>query len=63
MPGLTALADALSEHPEEPMGPGVLLGLLATEPAVLAEAPAIPEGATRGEYAALLRLIEMGVTS
>ncbi|MFI1409389.1 hypothetical protein ACH4Y0_05585 [Streptomyces sp. NPDC020707] len=61
MPGLMSLADLLSEHPEEPMGPGVLLGLLATEPAVLAQVPAIPLGASRGEYALLLRLTLMGV--
>lgn len=62
MHGLTSLADALSEHPEEPMGLGVLHGLCAAEPAVLAQAPAIPEGATRGEYALLLRLTLMGVS-
>ncbi|MGW3154026.1 hypothetical protein [Streptomyces sp. NPDC001089] len=59
---LTALADVLSECPEEPMALGVLLGLCAAEPAVLAQAPAIPEGATQGEYALLLRLTLMGVT-
>ncbi|WP_405459758.1 hypothetical protein OG786_21060 [Streptomyces sp. NBC_00101] len=59
---LTALADVLSECPEEPMALGALLGLCAAEPAVLQRAPAIPEGATRGEYAALLRLTLMGVT-
>lgn len=58
---LTSLADALSEHPEEPMGLGVLLALTAGEPAVLRQVPAIPEGTTRGEYAALLRLTQMGV--
>ena len=58
---LTALADALSEHPEEPMGLGVLLALTAGDPAVLRHAPEIPEGATRGEYAALLRLILLEV--
>ncbi|MGW3499342.1 hypothetical protein ACWDMY_01170 [Streptomyces globisporus] len=62
MRGLTDLADALSEHPEELMALGVLLGLTAGEPAILAKTPAIPEGATRGEYAALLRLNLMGVT-
>ncbi|MFE7029470.1 hypothetical protein ACFU9Y_04105 [Streptomyces sp. NPDC057621] len=61
MPGLTALADALIEHPEEEMSLGVLLGLLATEPAVLSQAPAIPKGATKGEYAALLRLTALEV--
>ncbi|MCX5234418.1 hypothetical protein OG824_04115 [Streptomyces prunicolor] len=53
---LTDLADLLSEQPEELMGLGLLLALTAGEPAVLRRAPAIPEGATRGEYAALLRL-------
>ncbi|MFE6627370.1 hypothetical protein ACFVNB_09000 [Streptomyces rochei] len=62
MSGLTDLADVLSEHPEEAMSLGVLLALSAGEPAALHQAPAIPEGATQGEYAALLRLIEMGVT-
>ncbi|MFJ3665048.1 hypothetical protein ACIPSE_01190 [Streptomyces sp. NPDC090106] len=62
MPGLTELADALSERPEELMTLGVLFGLTVGEPAVLKQAPAIPEGATRGEYAALVRLIQMGVT-
>ncbi|ROP53297.1 hypothetical protein [Streptomyces sp. PanSC9] len=68
MSGLTALADALSEHPEEPMALGVLLGLLhrvAPEPAacrqLLSESPAIPVGATRGEYALLLRLTVLEV--
>ncbi|MBL1104922.1 hypothetical protein JK361_10000 [Streptomyces sp. 5-8] len=65
---LTVLADALSEHPEEPMALRVLLGLLhrvAPEPAVcrqlLSTAPEIPEGATQGEYAALLRLTVLEV--
>ncbi|QHA04596.1 hypothetical protein GQF42_16015 [Streptomyces broussonetiae] len=58
---LTAVADALSEHPEELMTLGVLLALTAGEPAVLRHAPAIPEGATRGEYAALLRLTVLEV--
>ncbi|WP_216586846.1 hypothetical protein [Streptomyces brasiliscabiei] len=62
MRGLTDLADALSEHPEEPMGLGVLLGLSLGEPAVLRQAPAIPEGATRGEYALLLRLTVLEVS-
>ncbi|MFJ8507727.1 hypothetical protein [Streptomyces avermitilis] len=58
---LIAIADALSEHPEEPMTLGVLLGLCATEPAVFDQAPEIPEGATRGEYALLLRLTVLEV--
>ncbi|MFG2380582.1 hypothetical protein [Streptomyces avermitilis] len=58
---LTALADALSEHPEEEMSLGVLLGLCATEPAVFDQAPEIPEGATQGEYALKLRLIVLEV--
>ena len=62
MPGLTDLADLLSEQPEKPMGLGLLLALTAGEPGVLRRAPAIPPGATRGEYAALLRLTLMGVT-
>ncbi|MGA5467825.1 hypothetical protein ACPCUK_03165 [Streptomyces arboris] len=62
MHGLTSLADALSEHPEEPMGLGVLLGLCAAEPAVLALTPTIPEGATQGEYALLLRLTILEVS-
>ncbi|MDW4902899.1 MULTISPECIES: hypothetical protein [Streptomyces] len=61
MRGLTDLADALSEHPEELMALGVLLGLTAGEPAVLTQAPDIPEGATQGEYAALLRLLVLEV--
>jgi hypothetical protein len=61
MRGLTDLADALSEHPEEEMSLGVLLGLCATEPAVFDQAPEIPEGAAKGEYALLIRLIQMGV--
>ncbi|MFI2757812.1 hypothetical protein ACH5A3_02880 [Streptomyces echinatus] len=66
---LTALADALSEDPEELMALGVLLGLIhrvAPEPAVcrqlLAQAPEIREGATRGEYAALIRLTVLEVS-
>ncbi|WP_188114337.1 hypothetical protein [Streptomyces apricus] len=51
----------MSERPEEPMGLGALLGLLATEPAVLAQTPAIPPGATRGEYALLIRLLVLEV--
>ncbi|MET7847661.1 hypothetical protein ABZT48_05330 [Streptomyces avermitilis] len=47
MRSLIAIADALSEHPEEPMCLGVLLGLTATEPAVLQQAPEIPEGPPR----------------
>ncbi|MDC2953364.1 hypothetical protein PO587_02720 [Streptomyces gilvifuscus] len=43
------------------MSLGVLLGLTVGEPAVLRQAPAIPEGATRGEYAALLRLTALEV--
>ncbi|MER6112406.1 hypothetical protein [Streptomyces hirsutus] len=58
---LTALADALSERPEEAMSLGVLLALAAAEPAALRKAPAIPEGATRGEYALLLRLTVLEV--
>jgi hypothetical protein len=60
---LTSLADVLSEQPEESMGLGLLLALTAGEPAVLRRAPAIPDGATRGEYAALIRLTQMGVTA
>ncbi|MFD8072180.1 hypothetical protein ACFV3E_05955 [Streptomyces sp. NPDC059718] len=67
MTDLTAVADALSEHPEELMSLGVLLGLAGGEPAAVKHlfemAPAIPDGTTRGEYATRLRLIEMGVTS
>ncbi|WP_424570806.1 hypothetical protein [Streptomyces sp. CH-036] len=58
---LSALADALSERPEEPMALGVLLGLTVGEPAALAQTPDIPEGATKGEYATLIRLIVMEV--
>ncbi|MDX3712756.1 hypothetical protein PV733_28215 [Streptomyces europaeiscabiei] len=58
---LTAIADALSEHPEEPMCLGVLLGLSLGESAVLRQAPEIPEGATRGEYALVLRLTVLEV--
>ncbi|MET7347442.1 hypothetical protein [Streptomyces mirabilis] len=61
MRGLSAIADALSAHPEEPMSLGVLLGLCATEPAVFDQAPEIPERAARGEYGLLIRLIQMGV--
>ncbi|MFD4523279.1 hypothetical protein ACFWP7_04955 [Streptomyces sp. NPDC058470] len=53
---LTDLADVLSEQPEELMGLGLLLALTAGEPAVLRQVPAIPPGATRGEFALLLRL-------
>ncbi|MFI5979169.1 hypothetical protein [Streptomyces sp. NPDC051452] len=69
MSGLTDLASALTQDPEAVMDLGVLLGLLhriAPEPAarrqLLSEAPAIPEGATQGEYALLIRLTLMGVT-
>ncbi|MFF3558947.1 hypothetical protein ACFYXS_02745 [Streptomyces sp. NPDC002574] len=67
---LTALADALTKDPEAVMDLGVLLGLIheASEGdeerihQLLSQAPEITEGATRGEYALKLRLIEMGVT-
>ncbi|MEU6449621.1 hypothetical protein [Streptomyces sp. NPDC046979] len=62
MSGLTDLADALSEHPEEAMSLGVLLALTAGEPAALHQAPAIPVGATRGEYALLLRMTVLEVS-
>lgn len=58
---LTAIADALSEHPDELMNLGVLLGLTVGEPAVLRKAPEIREGATKGEYAALIRLTVLEV--
>ncbi|MFJ9353736.1 hypothetical protein [Streptomyces mirabilis] len=62
MTDLTAVADVLSEHPEELMSLGVLLGMAVGEPSLIQQAPEIPEGASRGEYAALLRLTQMGVT-
>ncbi|MCX4608708.1 hypothetical protein [Streptomyces mirabilis] len=58
---LTALADALSEHPEELMALGVLLGMAVGESSLIQRAPEIPEGATQGEYALLLRLTVLGV--
>ncbi|MFD9618481.1 hypothetical protein ACFWB2_14595 [Streptomyces virginiae] len=63
---LTAIADVLSERPEEPMTLAVLLGLAEGQPArihqLFTTAPEIPEGATRGEYAALLRLTVLEVS-
>ncbi|MFD8685350.1 hypothetical protein [Streptomyces sp. NPDC059651] len=60
MTDLTAVADALSEHPEELMTLGVLLGFAGGQPAQIHElfttAPEIPEGVTKGEYATKLRL-------
>ncbi|WP_328981751.1 hypothetical protein OG258_19855 [Streptomyces mirabilis] len=61
MRGLSAIADALSEHPEELMALGVLLGMAAGEPSLIQQAPEIPEGATQGEYALKLRLIVLEV--
>lgn len=67
---LTDLADALTKDPEASMDLGVLLGLVHETAhgdqeqvrQLLAQAPAIPKRATRGEYAALLHLTLMGVT-
>ncbi|MEV1096462.1 hypothetical protein AB0I87_13455 [Streptomyces sp. NPDC049952] len=60
MTDLTAMADALALDPEAPMDLGVLLGFAEGQPAqihqLFTEAPEIPDGATKGEYAAKIRL-------
>jgi hypothetical protein len=69
MTTVTELAAVLTERPDEVLDLGLLLGLLADldcgDPAGIHQAlRTIPDpvpGATRGEYAVLVRLNELGV--